>query len=96
VIFSTIKNYALAALAALVGILAILAKYMGAKSKRLEIERDYLKARVNRDRVVAEKDNEIEEQTRSRRADAIKELEDTGASDALRHPDGLWNDETDT
>ena len=94
-ILGTIKNYALILLAGLVGILAFLLTLLGSRSKRLEIEKEFLEARVNRNKVIAEKDNELEAQERSRRAEIKKEL-DEGASDFLANPnDGWLRDDTD-
>jgi len=94
-IFGTLKSYALALLAGLAGVLAVVVKLLGSRSKRLEIERDYLKAKANRDRVIIERDYELEEQARSRRADIARDLDD-GSLDILSDNDSLWHDPDDS
>jgi hypothetical protein len=94
-IFGTLKSYAIALLAGLAGVLAVVVKLLGSRSKRLEIERDYLKAKANRDRVIAEKDNEFEAQARSRRADIARDLDD-GSLDTLSDPASQWQDTADS
>ena len=52
------------------------------------------KAKAHHANIVAQKDNEIEEQTRSRRADALNEIRGTGSSDLLANPN-KWRDKPD-
>jgi len=52
------------------------------------------KAKAHHATVVAEQDNVIELQTRSRRADALNEIRGTGSSDLLANPN-KWKDKPD-
>jgi Flp pilus assembly protein TadB len=86
------KLYALGAI--VLTVLGFLARIFFLKHQRNRARdaAEHYKAAANRARIVAEKHNEIEEQTRARRADALKELEDTGGSELFRDPNKLRDD----
>ena len=94
-ILGKLKTYALLILSGLVAVLAFLLKIFGSRSRRLKQQAETYKAQANRARVVAERDNEIEGQTQSRRADAAKELKETGGSSTFRDPNKLFDDDPD-
>ena len=88
-IFGRLKTYLIAGLSALVGVLALVATVFGRSAKKQKKRADKAQAQATKQRIVMEKDVEITEQTRSRRADALKELEDTGESDVFNDPNKL-------
>jgi len=57
--------------------------------KRLEKQRDRAKAQATKQKIVMERDVEITTQTRSRRADALNEIKDTGDSELFDDPNKL-------
>ena len=79
-------TYLLGTLIALVGVLGIALKWSLSSRKRLKDANKRLKANRQRAREVAERDNELEAQTRSRRATIAKELEESGISRELEKP----------
>ena len=88
-----LKGYLYAAAGIALTIIAFLARTALLKKQR-DSARDaseYYKAKAVRAKVIAEADNEIEEQSRTRRVDALRELEDTGGSDLFRDPNRLRN-----
>jgi len=96
VILSKLKTYGLVAAGAVMAALVVAVKWLTVRNSRLSRRAETAEARVNHARVVDLADNEIEEQTRSRRADALKELEDTGGSSDFRDPNRLFNDDDST
>ena len=86
-------SYLWAILLGLVGILTSLLIASNESRKRWK-ERSKRSERENeRRRDAAERDNEIEGQTRSRRADIRNELKDTGGSSTFRDPNKLFDDD---
>ena len=83
-IIGKLKTYGLILLSGLVGILALVSGVLGRRSKRLKIEKEFLDARIRRDVEIMERDNELQGQTDSRRAQAARD--DSIASD----PNQLW------
>lgn len=88
-IFGKLKNYLLLILSGLLAILAFLLKIFGSRSKRLKIESEFLKARVHRDAEIMNRENELEKQSQSRRAQAARD------DSIARTPGRLWKDDTD-
>ena len=84
-----IKNRLLLILGGLLTASVLLLKIFGSRMKRLEKQRDRATAQANKQREVMEADVDIEEQTRSRRVDALKELDDTGDSSLFSDPNRL-------
>ena len=87
--FAKIKSYALLILSGLAISLAFLSQWLISSRRRLKRENEQLEANNEFKDHVMEKDVEITEQTRSRRVDALKELEDTGSSDVFLDPNKL-------
>ena len=87
--FAKIKSYALLILSGLAISLAFLSQWLISSRRRLKRENEQLEASNEFKDHVMEKDVEITEQTRSRRVDALKELEDTGSSDVFLDPNKL-------
>ena len=88
-ILSKLKSSALAILSGLVIVLGFLSKMLLTSRKRLKKERDSAVDAANQAANVLSADNEIEEQTRSRRADALKEINDTGDSATFDNPNRM-------
>ena len=84
--WSAISQYWSLGLGLLAAGLAVATKYYKAKAKRQKKRADNAVAQVKRDHAIAEKDNELEGQFRSRRAEAVKEIEKTGATKELSEP----------
>ena len=83
------KIYIMAGMAGLVGVLAFAVKILGSRNKKLSSQRDYLKARVHRDHAIMERDNELESQEASHRAEVRN-------SDRIaRDPNKLWGESPD-
>ena len=74
------------------GLAAAAAKYYKAKAKKQKKRADNAVAQVKRDHAIAEGDNELEGQFRPRRAEAVKEIEKTGATKELSEPN-RWSDD---
>lgn len=70
-------------------VLVLVARASGARSVAQKIERKILRAQVKRNAEVAKKDVEIVLEARSRRTDALKEIEDTGDSTIFRDPNSM-------
>ena len=84
-----IKSRVWLILSGLVIVLASLLGISGSRIKRLKERNRQLRQEVNHRQRVMESDVKIEEQSRSRRADAIKEIKDTGDSELFRDPNRL-------
>ena len=84
--WNIISRYWSLGLGLLVAGLATAAKYYKEKAKKQKKRADNAVAQVKRDHAIAEKDNELEGQFRSRRAEAVKEIKQTGASKELSEP----------
>jgi hypothetical protein len=91
-IFSRIKLYGIAFAGVAISALLVVMRLLTASNSRLRSRAENAEARVKRARVIAERDNEIEEQTESRRAQVKNEIKDTGSSSAIHNPDSLWDD----
>jgi hypothetical protein len=94
-IFSKLKLYLATAGAVLLAGLVVAVRLLTKQNSRLRARAENAEARVIHARVVAQKDTEIELQTRSHRADIINELEETNDSTSFRNPDKLWSDSDD-
>lgn len=81
-----IRRYWSSALGLLVAGLAVAAKYYKTKAKKQKKRADRAVAQVKHDRAVAEGDNELEGQFRSRRAEAVKEIKTKGSTKELSEP----------
>ena len=66
--------------------LLVTVKVLAKLAKKQKKRADNAVAQVKRDHAIAEKDNELEGQFRSRRAEAVKEIEKTGATKELSEP----------
>ncbi len=75
-----IKNRLLLILGGLLTASVFLLQIFGSRMKRLKRQKEQAEAQADKLQIVMEQDNEIEEQTRSRRADALKEINDSGDS----------------
>lgn len=86
-----LKAYLYAAAGIALIIIAFLARGAILKNQRdsARVAGEYYKAKANRLRVIADKDVEITEQTRSRRTDALKEIRNTGDSSVFSDPNRL-------
>lgn len=88
-ILQTLKTKALLILSGLVGFLVFLLSIFGARTRRLKQRNRQLEASYQKSREVIQKDLEITEQTRARRVDALKELDETGESSIFNDPNSL-------
>ena len=84
--WNIVSRYWSSALGLLVTGLLLTVKYLAEKAKRQKKRADNAVARVKRDHAIAEGDNELEGQFRSRRAEAQQEIEKTGATKELSEP----------
>ena len=84
--WNIVSRYWSLGLGLLVAGLATAAKYYKEKAKRQKKRADNAVAQVKHAHAVAEGDNELEGQFRSRRAEAVKEIEKTGATKELSEP----------
>ena len=84
-----IKNRLLLILAGLLTASVFLLQIFGSRMKRLKRQRDNAVDAANQAANVLSADNEIEEQTRSRRADALKEINDSGNSATFDNPNRM-------
>ena len=84
--WSLISRYWSLGVALLVTTLLATVRYLNAKAKKQKKRADNAVARVKRDHAIAEGDNELEGQFRSRRAEAQQEIEKTGATKELSEP----------
>ena len=66
--------------------LLVTVKVLAKLAKKHKKRADRAVAQVKRDHAIAEGDNELEGQFRSRRAEAVKEIEKTGATKELSEP----------
>ncbi len=89
-IFSTIKRYAFLGLGLGVTVLGFLAKMFAAKAKRQEKRAERAEDAYEHSVEVMEKDNEIDREFKSRRAEAKAEIDQDGASDELSDPNSGW------
>ncbi len=89
-VFSTamaaIKRYWSIGVGLLVAGLWAAVKILGAKNKNLKNKNESLEAQNKHARSVAEGDVVIDIKSRSRRADALKEINEKGSSDLLSDP----------
>ena len=92
-LFSRIKTYGLALVAAVVGVLAVIARLLWSQNSRLRHRAENAEAKARRAVVIAKKDVEIDEQSHSRRAEIIKDL-DSGVSEY--DPNELFRDKRDS
>ena len=67
-------------------------KILTVRNSKLRARAENAEVRVRRAKIIADRDNELEAQTDSHRAEVKRELEDTGESDTFRKPDKLWDD----
>lgn len=86
------KLYALGAI--VLAVLAFVARYIFLKQSRDKFKKkaEEFEAQAHRAKVVAEKDNELEAQSRSHRAEVKNDIKTTGDSRTFRDPDELWDD----
>ena len=84
-----IKNRLLLILGGLLAVSVFLLKIFGSRMKRLKKQKERLQAHAERVANVMNADLEIEEQTRSRRTDALKELQESGDSELFNDPSKL-------
>ena len=89
-----LKVYGFAILAGALTVFGFLARifFLQNQNTKLRQRAEHYEAKATRARIVADKDNELEAQARSRRSDAKKEIETDSNSSVFRNPDGLWND----
>ena len=84
--WNIVSRYWSVGLGLLVTGLAATAKYYKAKAKKQKKRADNAVARVKRDHAIAEGDNELEGQVRSRRAEAVNEIKEKGFTKELSEP----------
>ena len=84
--WNIVSRYWSLGLGLLVAGLATAAKYYKAKAKKHKKRADNAVAQVKRDHAIAEGDNELECQFRSRRAEALNEIKTKGATKELSEP----------
>lgn len=92
-LLAKIKAYAYLGLGLLGTVLSFL--LMNERRKHWKRKADDYKTRAHRQRVIAEKDIEIEEQTESRRANARREIEAGDAPADFRDPNRLFKRKDD-
>ena len=85
-IFSGIKAYSSIAIGAVVVGLWITVKFLAGRNAKLKIENKIATARADHAKEVMEKDKDIDEQADTHLADAVNEINETGASDELSKP----------
>ena len=90
--WSLIKQRFYLGLGLLVAGLLATVKILASKAKRQKKRADNAVAQVKRDHAIAEGDNELEGQFRSRRAEAQQEIKRTGATKELSEPN-RWSDD---
>ena len=81
-----LKTYALLISSGLVTVLAFLLKIVGARSKRLSRQNEKLKANVQHQREVMQKDKEVELEHDVRTEELADEVEKNGTSSELSDP----------
>jgi len=99
VFLAKVKAYGFAISAALLAVLAFFVRIalLKNKVKKLKVRAESAEAQANHARVVAKADNEIEEQTTSRRVDALNEIREKNTSTELSDPnDWVWVNEDDS
>ena len=82
-LMTALKGRALLILGGLVTVLVFLLRVFGLRMKRLKQQRDQAKATVKKQKEVMEADFEIDEQTKSRRVDALNEIRGKRIPDAF-------------
>ena len=82
-LMTALKGRALLILGGLVTVLVFLLRIFGLRMKRLKQQRDQAKATVKKQKEVMEADFEIDEQTKSRRVDALNEIRSKRIPDAF-------------
>ena len=85
-IFGQIKAYLFAAGGAIIAVLLLAIKVLSGRNSKLRKKAEEAEARVHRAKVIQDRDNELEAQTRSHRVDVKKEVDEKGASDELSDP----------
>jgi len=85
-LWETLKTYGLAILGGLVGVLALLLKLSGSRNKRLKTQAETFKAKAHHQRVVMQKDVEIEREHDTRTEEIAKEIEEKKTSKELSEP----------
>lgn len=78
------------------GVMLAVIRVLTKRNSKLRQRVENAEAKAIRAVVIAKKDDEIEEQTDSHRADLIKELEDNNDSSGFRDPNQLWDKSDDT
>ena len=90
---SKLKAYWWAVVAGVIAVMAGIIKFLTHRNSQLRERAEHAEAYAKRAKVVAERDNEIERETRSQRAEVKREIEDSGDSTAFRNPNELWDSE---
>lgn len=90
-----LKTYGLLILGGLLTVSVFLLKIFGLRSKRLKTQRDTYRKERDERQYAMEKDNEIEAQTRSRRADAKKEIKHGNVPRTFTDPNSMRNHRRD-
>jgi hypothetical protein len=94
-IFTTLKAKLYAGAVVVLGVLLATVKILLKRNSRLSQRVENAEARVNRARVVAKQDTQIDQSIASHRAELINEIETSGDSSGFRDPDSLWDDADD-
>ena len=87
---ATIRQYWSLGVGLLVAGLLATVKILAASTKKYKKRAKRAVAQAKHAHAVAEKDNEFEGQKRSRRADAVNEIKESGASKELSEPNKKW------
>lgn len=95
-IWSKIKLYLYSALGLLIAGLVASTKYFSAKAKKEEKRADNAEAMSDHRENVAEKRDEIDEEFRSRRAEAAQEAKDGNTPGVFRNPNKLFGNKDDS
>ena len=85
-IFSTVRKYLFSAIGLLVTGLLIAVKFLAGQNAKLRVENKIKDAKNKHMTKVMKADAELDEQADVHLADAVKEIDESGASDELSDP----------
>ena len=94
-ILGKLKLYWWAIVAGIMAVMAAIIKFLTHRNSQLREKAEYAEAYAHRAKVIVDRDNELEAQARSHRAEVKREIEDTGDSSDFRDPNKLWRDSED-
>lgn len=89
-IWTKIKLYVYSAIGLLVAGMVARIKYLAAKAKREEKRADIAQAGLNQSIEILQKDSELDDEFKSRKAKEAAQIEAKNASDELSDPNAGW------